>query len=189
MNNYETGHGGKVKFLRFGRGLHPRAIREYRGYGVRCKSSRPAHMPGDLIPPSSVRSDRLPSPEFREGWEAWWAGLTVSPPGTEPGGPAGYARDEYTALNRWPRLRDTVLGALPNADRWHQTRKSTALNDWQPDLLLLETVKAVEASLGQKLSPFRIDILLSPIRTTEICEVSPADSCCPNFNERNIPSL
>lgn len=142
-------------------------FREY----LSIQTSRPAHMPGDLIPPQSVKSDRPPSPEFQEGWEAWWAGLTVSPPGTAPGGPAGYARDEYTALDRWPRLRDTVLGALPNADRWHRTRKSTALNDWQPDLLLLETVKAVEASLGQKLVPFRIDILLLPIQTTEICEV------------------
>jgi hypothetical protein len=144
-------------------------FREY----LSIKTLRPAHMPGDLIPPQSVRSGQPPSPEFQEGWEAWWAGLTLSSPSSEPGGKTGYARDEYMALERWPRLRDTVLGSLPIADRWHRERKSTALNDWRPDLLLLETVKAVEESLGQKLAPFRIDILLLPIQTTEICEVIP----------------
>lgn len=99
--------------------------------------------------------------------------MTASPPSTEPGGAAGYARDEYTALDRWPRLKDAVLGALPIADRWHRKRQRAALNHWQPDLLLLEIVKAVEESLGHELAPFRIDLFLLPIQTTEICEVIP----------------
>lgn len=144
-------------------------FREY----LAIQSTRREHMPGELVPPLAIRSDQPPSVEFQEGWEAWWDGLTTSPPSAGPGGAAGYARDDYANLDSWPQLRDTVLGALPMADEWHRERKSAALNDWRPNLLLLETVRDVEESLGHSLAPFRIDLFLLPIHTTEICEVIP----------------
>ena len=144
-------------------------FREY----LRIKAALPAQMPGPLMPPQTVTSSQPPSLEFQEGWEAWWSGLTSTPLSTEPGGIAGYARDEYRALANWPNLRSVVLDALPIAERWHRERKGAALNGWRPDLLLLEIVKAVEESLGHELAPFRIDLLLLPIQTTEICEVIP----------------
>lgn len=99
--------------------------------------------------------------------------MISTPPSTDPGGMTGYTRDEYTALKNWPKLRVTVLGALLLAEKWHRERKNTALKDWQPDLLLLETVKTVEESLGHERATFRIDLFLLPIHTAEICEVIP----------------
>lgn len=144
-------------------------FREY----LSIKPARPEHMPGELVPTPGIRSAD-PSPlEFQQGWESWWSGLTLSPPIAEPGGPAGYARDEFVALSRWPTLRYAVLGNLPQANIWHNDRKSAAMEDWHPDMALLDIVKDIEVSMGRELAPFRLDLLLLPVPTSTIYEVMP----------------
>lgn len=144
-------------------------FREY----LSIETLKPEQIPGRLVPPVSTKVGYSPSPELQQGWESWWTSLVASPADDEPGGPGGYARDEFAALGDWPALRTLVLDNFAAANVWHSERKRSAVSMFQTDPKLMDVLHDIEESAGRRLHPFRLELFLVPVQNPDVCEVVP----------------
>jgi len=148
----------------------------------------------DPVPPPSPTDleghrARQRADEMAEGWAAWWDAVVRQAP--EPlGGPPSVRRlvqelagrgnplpdltyhpPDFDGLRRWPYLREVVLGRWMEAYQWQRDRRRT----WADPTLRLPdngaVVRDVERWLGRPVRPFRLELIVLPVRDDEVRRV------------------
>ncbi len=139
--------------------------------------------PAGGIVPGPIDIDQLPDPpqaepgkQVAEGWLAWWHALLQVPSPTLPGSacpyPVGaFSPPDFSGLARWPALHEVVARRWKTAQEWHSARKRAGVaamthHGREPFL-----VREVERSLGRRVAPFSLDLVLLPVRNDKIRHV------------------
>jgi hypothetical protein len=138
---------------------------------------------GPLVP-GSLEIDPLPEPttipseEMAAGWLAWWE--SVVPSATPTFSPAmGFSPPDlslsppgFEGLQPWPRFQEVVVRRWRQAHDWHTERKRAGIaHHLPPTLTNTLVVQHVEMSLGRRVKPFVLELVLLPVRDDEIRQV------------------
>ncbi|MFY1675299.1 hypothetical protein ACN27G_36110 [Plantactinospora sp. WMMB334] len=145
------------------------------------RASERIEVPAHRLVPGPLDIDELPEPtrsvEHVPGteWLGWWLSL-VDPAGQRPQPRAGLEPADDTpdplGLAPWPTLRRVVAERWQEAHGWHSARRQDALPRPGPGRLVVNrVVDEVEQSLGRSVRPFRLDIVLLPVRDDVIRRV------------------
>jgi hypothetical protein len=142
----------------------------------------------DPVPvPSGAARDAGLSAELAEGWTAWWH-AAVREPARDPAA-AGFPAAEldgallarpamslrppdFDGLRPWPALREIAVRRWPQAHQWHSARKRAGVRVMamaQPDNG--RVVREVERSLGHRVRPFLLELIVLPVRDDEVRRV------------------
>jgi hypothetical protein len=139
------------------------------------------------VPPSPTATPVPPSPtatpesatELAEGWLAWWHAVLRQPrpqPPTEPGQPPAlptgfddFWPPVFRGLRPWPALREVARRRWPQAHEWHSARARAAIAARSfPSLRENDAVRGVRRRLHRRLAPFRLELMVVPVRDDEI---------------------
>jgi hypothetical protein len=110
-----------------------------------------------------------------EAWLGWWRDLIGLPPWTFAGAEdplphLDLSSPDALGLARWPELQRVVMARWEEGTRWHRTRRPPQVYPGENNVG--DAAIEVERELGRPLRPFRLDLVLLPVRDTTVRQVT-----------------
>jgi hypothetical protein len=135
-------------------------------------------VPGPLEIDTPPESTTIPSAEMAAGWLAWWesvvhaATATLSPAMGFSPPDLSLSPPDFEGLQPWPEFREIVVRRWRQAHDWHNQRKRAGTaQHLPPPLTDTLVVQHVERSLGRRVKPFVLELILLPVRDDEVRRV------------------
>jgi len=145
------------------------------------RAAEAIEVPPDPFVPGPLDDPPAPEPTatgLGAAWLAWWRDLIGMPPWTfeQPDAPPpelDLDSPDALGLARWPELREVVMRRWPQAGEWHRARgERHRRTEPSPSPVVSIVAAEVERELGRRLRPFRLDLVLLPVRDTTVRQVN-----------------